>query len=72
MLAADDHVRARPYDKNCRVFCLDEMNKRRVGEDCMPIPASPERAGCHHYEYARNGTAPTSSCGSSRCVAGGM
>jgi len=50
-------VYQRPYDPNRPLVCLDETNKQLIGEETLPVPASPGKAVRYDYEYTRNGVA---------------
>ena len=47
----------KPRDSDRPLVCLDETSKQLIVETRAPIPARPERAVRHDYEYERNGVA---------------
>ncbi|MHB8841159.1 MAG: IS630 family transposase [Candidatus Aquicultor sp.] len=50
-------VYKRPYDEECPVICMDEVNKQLIGEKRLPIAQRPGKVKRYDYEYVRNGTA---------------
>jgi hypothetical protein len=49
-------VYERPYDLNRPVVCMDEQSRQLIGEERIPIPATPGQVQRYDPQYVRNGT----------------
>jgi len=49
-------VYERPYDPNRPVVCMDEQSRQLIGEERLPIPATPGQVQRYDPQYVRNGT----------------
>jgi len=49
-------VYERPYDPQRPVVCMDEQPRQLIGEELIPIPASPGQVQRYDNQYVRNGT----------------